>query len=102
MSLSWTAPAGTVTGLAAATTYSFAVTATNSAGESPKSGSVSATTSAGGGGGGEAGIELAQSCTNLSQLTAAYQSVINTSHVTHIDFDIEGAAIADTADNATR
>jgi Fibronectin type III domain/Carbohydrate binding domain/Glycosyl hydrolases family 18 len=204
VSLSWTAPAGTVTGynvyengtkalsvtgtsatvtgLAASTTYSFAVTATNSAGESAKSGSVSATTSAGGGGGGPppggfavapyadltnnqepmlnsaatqaglkafttafvigsgctpiwgdtlpvtndptvsgeiataesdgaqpiisfggaSGIELAQSCTNLSQLTAAYQSVINALHVTHIDFDIEGAAIADTADNATR
>lgn len=202
VSLSWTAPAGTVTGynvyengtkalsvtttsatvagLAASTTYSFAVTATNSVGESPKSGSVSATTSAAGGGGpppgsfavapyvdmtnnqepmlnsaasaglkafttafviasgctpiwgdtlpvtndptvsgeittaesdgaqpivsfgGASGIELAQACTNLSQLTAAYQSVINTLHVTHIDFDIEGAAIADTADNATR
>ena len=204
VSLSWTAPSGTVTGynvyengtkamsvtatsasvtgLAASTTYSFAVTATNSVGESAKSGSVSATTSAssGGGGtppgsfavapyvdmtnnqepmlnsaatsaglkafstafvigsgctpiwgdtlpvtndptvtgeittaesdgaqpivsfGGASGIELAQSCTNLSQLTAAYQSVINTLHVTHIDFDIEGAAIADTADNATR
>jgi Fibronectin type III domain/Carbohydrate binding domain len=201
VSLSWTAPAdtvtgynvyengtkalsvtttsATVTGLAASTTYSFAVTATNGAGESPKSGSVSATTSAGGGGpppgsfavapyvdmtnnqepmlnsaagaglkafttafviasgctpiwgdtlpvtndptvsgeiataesdgaqpvvsfGGASGVELAQSCTNLSQLTAAYQSVINTVHVTHIDFDIEGAAIADTADNATR
>jgi hypothetical protein len=205
VSLSWTAPAGTVTGynvyengakvssvtgtsttvsgLAASTTFSFAVTATNSAGESAKSGSVSATTSASGGGGGgpppggfavapyvdltnnqepmlnsaatsaglkafttafvigsgctpiwgdtlpvtndptvsgdiataesdgaqpivsfggASGIELAQSCTNLSQLTAAYQSVINTLHVTHIDFDIEGAAIADTADNATR
>ncbi len=47
--------------------------------------------------GGAAGVELAQSCTNLSQLTAAYQSVINTLHVTHIDFDVEGAAIADTA-----
>jgi chitodextrinase len=203
VSLSWTAPAGTVTGynvyengaralsvtgtsatvtgLAASTTYSFAVTATSSAGESAKSGSVSATTSAGGGGGpppgsfavapyadltnnqepmlnsaatqaglkafttafvmgsgctpiwgdtlpvtndptvsgeiataesdgaqpivsfgGASGIELAQSCTNLSQLTAAYQSVINALHITHIDFDIEGAAIADTADNATR
>jgi hypothetical protein len=204
VSLSWTAPAGTVTGynvyengtknssvtgtsttvagLAASTTYSFAVTATNSAGESAKSGSVSATTASSGGGGGPppggfavapyvdltnnqepmlnsaatsaglkafttafvigsgctpiwgdtlpvtndptvsgeiataesdgaqpivsfggaSGIELAQSCTNLSQLTAAYQSVINTLHVTHIDFDIEGAAIADTADNATR
>jgi hypothetical protein len=52
--------------------------------------------------GGEAGIELAQSCTNLSQLVAAYQSVINTLHVTHIDFDIEGAAIADTATNNLR
>jgi len=204
VSLSWTAPSGTVTGynvyqngtkalsvtgtsatvtgLAASTTYSFAVTATNSVGESAKSGSVSATTSASGGGGGPppggfavapyvdmtnnqepmlnsaatqaglkafttafvigsgctpiwgdtlpvtndptvsgeistaesdgaqpiisfggaSGIELAQSCTNLSQLTAAYQSVINTLHVTHIDFDIEGAAIADTTDNATR
>ncbi len=44
--------------------------------------------------GGASGIELAQSCTNLSQLTAAYQSVISTLHVTHIDFDIEGALIA--------
>ena len=52
--------------------------------------------------GGEAGIELAQSCPNLSQLVAAYQSVINTLHVTHIDFDIEGAAIADTATNNLR
>ena len=52
--------------------------------------------------GGEAGIELAQSCTNLSQLVAAYQSVINTLNVKHIDFDIEGAAIADTATNNLR
>jgi hypothetical protein len=203
VSLSWTAPSGTVTGynvyengtkaasvtgtsatvagLAASTTYTFAVTATNSAGESAKSGSVSATTSAGGGGGpppggfavapyvdmtnnqepmlnaaatqaglkafttafviasgctpiwgdtlpvtndpsvsgeittaesdgaqpivsfgGASGVELAQSCTNVSQLTAAYQSVINALHVTHIDFDIEGAAIAETANNANR
>jgi hypothetical protein len=52
--------------------------------------------------GGEAGVELAQSCPNLSQLAAAYQSVINTLHVSHIDFDIEGAAIADTATNNLR
>ncbi len=52
--------------------------------------------------GGEAGIELAQSCTTLSQLTAAYQSVINTFKVTHIDFDIEGALIAYTATNNLR
>ena len=52
--------------------------------------------------GGEAGIELADSCTSLSQLTAAYQSVIDTLHVTHIDFDIEGAEIAYTSDNDLR
>jgi hypothetical protein len=203
-SLSWTAPSGpvsgydvyqngsrvtsatgtstTISGLAASTTYTFAVSAFNSVGEGPQSAQVRATTSASGGGGGgggggfavapyvdltnnqepmldqaatqaglkaftaafvigsgctpiwgdtlpvtndptvtgeitkaesegatpivsfggEAGIELAQSCTNLSQLVAAYQSVINTLHVTHIDFDIEGAAIADTATNNLR
>ena len=204
VSLSWTAPSGTVTGynvyengtraasvsgtadtvtgLNAGTSYTFAVTATNSAGESAKSASVQAsTTSSGGGGGGGAGsytvapyadltnnqepmlnqaatsaklkafsaafvtgsgctpiwgdtlpvtndptvtgeittaendgasaivsfggasgVELADSCSNLSQLTAAYQSVINTLHVTHIDFDIEGALIAYPAQNNLR
>ena len=52
--------------------------------------------------GGESGVELADSCSSLSQLTAAYQSVINTLHVTHIDFDIEGAEIAYTAQNNLR
>jgi hypothetical protein len=52
--------------------------------------------------GGDNGAELAQSCTNLNQLVAAYQSVINTLHLTHIDFDIEGAAVADTASNNLR
>jgi hypothetical protein len=52
--------------------------------------------------GGASGVELAQSCSNLSQLVAAYQSVISTLHVSHIDFDIEGAAIADTATNNLR
>jgi Fibronectin type III domain/Glycosyl hydrolases family 18/Carbohydrate binding domain len=215
VSLSWTAPGGTVTGyhvyqngslasttsatsatitgLAASTSYSFAVTAYNSAGESPRSGAVTGTTSAPGGGGsggggggggggvagsgsyavapyadmtnnqepmlnqaatqaglkafsaafviasgctpiwgdtlpvtndpavtseittaeadgaqpivsfgGESGVELADSCSSLSQLTAAYQSVIDTLHVTHIDFDIEGAEIAYTAQNNLR
>jgi hypothetical protein len=204
VSLSWTAPAGTVTGytlyengtraasvtgtsatvtgLAAATTYSFTVTASNSAGESAASSAVQATTTSSGGGGGgspgsytvapyadmtnnqepmlneaatqaglkafsaafvigsgctpiwgdtlpvtndptvtseittaeadgaqpivsfggESGSELAASCSSLSQLTAAYQSVIATLHVTHIDFDIEGAEIAYPADNALR
>jgi chitinase len=79
VSLSWTAPPGTVTGynvysngsnvatatgtsatvtgLAASTTYTFAVAAYNSAGESPQSSQVSATTSgSGGGGGGSSGL----------------------------------------------
>jgi hypothetical protein len=47
--------------------------------------------------GGEAGTELAQACTSLSALTAAYQSVINEYSLTQIDFDIEGAAVADHA-----
>ena len=47
--------------------------------------------------GGEAGTELAQACTSVSSLTAAYQSVINEYNLTQIDFDIEGAAVADHA-----
>jgi chitinase len=77
VSLSWTAPSGTVTGyhvyengsqvstvsaasatiagLAPSTTYAFSVTAYNSAGTSPQSAQVSATTAASGGGGGGGG-----------------------------------------------
>jgi chitinase len=47
--------------------------------------------------GGAGGIELAQSCTNQSSLQAAYQSVISHYGIEHVDFDIEGAAIADPA-----
>jgi chitinase len=46
--------------------------------------------------GGAGGAELGQSCTNQSSLQAAYQAVINKYKVDHLDFDIEGAAIADT------
>jgi chitinase len=81
VSLSWTAPSGTVTGyyvfengsqvasitgtsdtvtgLASSTTYTFTVAAYNGAGQSPQSSQVSATTSAssgGGGGGGGSGL----------------------------------------------
>jgi len=78
VSLSWTAPSGTVTGydvfengtqaasvggasdtvtgLKASTSYSFTVEAYNAAGSSPQSGAVSATTSASSGGGGGSGL----------------------------------------------
>jgi hypothetical protein len=52
--------------------------------------------------GGAAGGELAQSCTNVSSLQAAYASVVNTYHVTRLDFDIEGSVLDDTASNARR
>jgi chitinase len=45
--------------------------------------------------GGAGGVELAQSCTNTASLASAYQSVITKYGVDHIDFDVEGAAIAD-------
>ncbi|HEX5494296.1 MAG TPA: cellulose binding domain-containing protein [Mycobacteriales bacterium] len=47
--------------------------------------------------GGEAGAELAQSCTDVTNLTAQYQAVVSNYSLTAIDFDIEGAAVADPA-----
>lgn len=47
--------------------------------------------------GGAAGQELAQVITDVKTLTAAYQTVITNYSLTHIDFDIEGAAVADHA-----
>ncbi|MDE9366956.1 chitinase [Luteipulveratus sp. YIM 133132] len=47
--------------------------------------------------GGAGGIELGQSCTDETALTAAYQSVIDKYQVSKIDFDVEGGAIGDTA-----
>ncbi len=47
--------------------------------------------------GGESGTELAGFLTDTNRLKAAYQFVINTYAATRIDFDIEGAATADTA-----
>jgi hypothetical protein len=52
--------------------------------------------------GGEDGSELAQTCTSLSQLEAAYQDVISSYDVNKIDFDVEGAGVDDTAANALR
>ena len=52
--------------------------------------------------GGESGGELAQTCTNVSQLTAAYQNVVNTYGVNRLDFDIEGGVLSDTAATSLR
>jgi hypothetical protein len=52
--------------------------------------------------GGQAGSELAVTCTSVSQLQAAYQQVISVYDVNKIDFDIEGAAVDNTAANARR
>jgi hypothetical protein len=47
--------------------------------------------------GGEAGTELAQSCTSEGALQAQYQSIIDHYQVSHLDFDIEGPAVTDAA-----
>jgi hypothetical protein len=52
--------------------------------------------------GGEAGDELALTCATAAQLEAAYQRVISAYDVHEVDFDIEGAALANTAANTLR
>lgn len=47
--------------------------------------------------GGAAGIEIGQACGSASAAQAQYQAVINKYRVKKLDFDIEGAPIADTA-----
>ncbi|MEZ0064460.1 hypothetical protein ABIA32_000448 [Streptacidiphilus sp. MAP12-20] len=47
--------------------------------------------------GGENGTELAQSCTTVASLAAQYQLAVTTYALDRIDFDIEGAAVADHA-----
>ncbi|HEU5380192.1 MAG TPA: carbohydrate binding domain-containing protein [Ktedonobacteraceae bacterium] len=47
--------------------------------------------------GGAAGTELAGSCSSVSALQAQYQSIIDHYHVSHLDFDIEGPAVDDSA-----
>jgi hypothetical protein len=47
--------------------------------------------------GGANGIELGQSCGSAAAAQAQYQAVINKYNVKMLDFDIEGAPIADTA-----
>ena len=52
--------------------------------------------------GGADGGELAQTCTNVSSLTAAYLHVVNTYGVNRLDFDIEGGVLSDTAATSLR
>jgi chitinase len=52
--------------------------------------------------GGESGGEIAQTCTSVSSLTAAYANVVNTYGVNRLDFDIEGSTLSDTASNNRR
>ncbi|MGH3417699.1 MAG: ricin-type beta-trefoil lectin domain protein, partial [Actinocrinis sp.] len=52
--------------------------------------------------GGAQGGELAQTCTNVSSLTAAYANIVNSTGVNRLDFDIEGGTLSDTAATARR
>lgn len=52
--------------------------------------------------GGATGTELAAACTSATGVQSQYQAVINKYGVKRLDFDIEGAAIADTASNNRR
>ena len=52
--------------------------------------------------GGAGSEELAQSCTTVSSLTAAYANVVNTTGVDRLDFDIEGSVLSDTAATSLR
>ncbi|MFC1401737.1 MULTISPECIES: chitinase [Streptacidiphilus] len=52
--------------------------------------------------GGASGGEIAQTCTSVSSLTAAYANVVNTYGITRLDFDIEGDYLNNTAANSRR
>jgi chitinase len=52
--------------------------------------------------GGAAGGELAQTCTDVGSLTAAYKNIVTTYGVNRLDFDIEGSVLSDTASNTRR
>ncbi|MCO6008358.1 cellulose binding domain-containing protein [Actinoallomurus purpureus] len=52
--------------------------------------------------GGANGTELAQACSGSGQLATAYKQVIDAFKLKKVDFDVEGAAIADQAANTRR
>ncbi len=85
----------TVTGLAASSSYSFQVTATNAAGESPKSAAVTGTTTSSGGNGGGNGAGLPKHA-----VTGYWQNFNNGAAVQKISdvpsqYDIIAVAFAD-------
>ncbi|MFE0525566.1 chitinase [Streptomyces sp. NPDC058954] len=89
-----TGTSATVTGLAAATSYSFQVTATNSAGESAKSGAVTGTTATSGGGGGGGGTLPRHAVTGYWQNFDNGATVQKLSDVS-AQYDIIAVAFAD-------
>src|SRR5262245_6343558 len=52
--------------------------------------------------GGAAGGELAETCTSVSSLQAAYANVVSTYGITRLDFDIEGTDLNNTSANSRR
>ncbi|MGW7053902.1 glycoside hydrolase family 18 protein [Streptomyces sp. NPDC054887] len=52
--------------------------------------------------GGAAGHELALNCASADELAAAYGKVVDAYKLTKVDFDVEGAALPDTAANTRR
>ncbi|MFJ9725456.1 chitinase [Streptomyces sp. NPDC101209] len=89
-----TGTSATVTGLAAATSYSFQVTATNAAGESAKSGAVTGTTATSGGGGGGGGTLPKHAVTGYWQNFNNGATVQKISDVSS-QYDIIAVAFAD-------
>jgi len=52
--------------------------------------------------GGASGGELAEKCTSVSSLQAAYAKIVSTYHVTRLDFDIEGNDLNNKTANSRR
>ena len=52
--------------------------------------------------GGQSGKELARVCGSVADLLAAYKTVVDAYGVTHLDFDVEGASVGETANNDKR
>jgi chitinase len=52
--------------------------------------------------GGASGGELAEKCTSVSSLAAAYEKVVGTYGITRLDFDIEGSVLNNTSADTRR